>query len=374
MRTLFDRMKRRVTRANARTIATGTVWIGMLLVVTLVLYSVRDTIQDPSEVVLVYLLIVLAVSSSGGRVLGFAVAVAGFLLIDYYFQVPYDTLSIGKPVDGAILAAFFAIAFTTTHLLARARAEAEQARSQLAEIERLSHEARHVEALREAAHLKDVLLASVSHDLRTPLTAIKALAQDSAESGDENARIIVTQAERLSRMVGDLLDLSQLNAGGFPLVTELNTAEDLVGTAVQQLVGSPGRSRVRTQIDYSRPALVGTFDFVHSLRILTNLLDNAMRYAPGDTPIVLSANREGDWLAFRVEDAGPGIPENEWERVFEPFYRRTATATVPGTGLGLAIAARLAEAQRGRLEYAPGEKGGSVFTLYLVAFDSVPAS
>lgn len=65
-------------------------------------------------------------------------------------------------------------------------------------------------------------------------------------------------------------------------VTELNTAEDLVGTAVQQLVGSPGSSRVRTQIDYSRPALVGTFDFVHSLRILTNLLDNAMRYAPGD--------------------------------------------------------------------------------------------
>lgn len=342
----------------------------MLLLVTLILYSLRDTMEDQSEVVLVYLLVVLGGSSNGGRVLGFALAIVGFVLIDYLFQFPFGTLSISKPLDGTILAAFFAIAFTTAHLLSRARSEAEHARHRLAEIERLSNEARHAEALREAAQLKDVLLASVSHDLRTPLTAIKALAQESAASGDDNARIIVAQAERLSRMVGDLLDLSQLNAGGFPIAAELNTAEDLVGTAVQQVAGSPGAARVRTRIDYSRPALVGTFDFVQSLRILTNLLDNAMRYAPGDTPIVLSAEREGNWLAFRVEDTGPGVPEEDRERIFQPFYRCAATAGVAGTGLGLAIAARLAEAQRGRLEYARGTKGGSAFTLFLAALDS----
>lgn len=360
----------RPVASSALGVATGTLWIGMLVLVTVVLYGFRDAIQDQSEVVLVYLLVVLGGSSSGGRTMGFSLAAVAFLVIDYYFQVPFDTLSISKPLDGAILAAFFAIAFTTTHLLARARAEAEQARQRLSEIERLSDEARHTEALREAAQLKDVLLASVSHDLRTPLTAIKALAQDSAAAGDENAGIIVAQAERLSRMVGDLLDLSRLNAGGFPISAELNTAEDLVGAAMQQVAGAAGASRVRTEIDYSRPALIGTFDFVQSLRILTNLLDNAMRYAPGDTPIVLSAEREGDWLAFRVEDNGPGIPEADRERIFEPFYRSMATASEPGTGLGLAIAARLAEVEGGRLVYTYGASGGSAFTLYLQALDS----
>ncbi len=292
------------------------------------------------------------------------------MLISYYFQMPYETFVVARRIDAIILIAYLAVAFTATDLLARERAEAEKAQRRAIQIEHLSNEARRADALREAARLKDVLLASVSHDLRTPLTSIKALAQDSAASGDENAAVIVQQAERLSKMVADLLDLSRLNAGGFPVEPELNTVEDLIGAAVTELSGHEGANRILTEVDYSRPALIGMFDFVQSLRILTNLLDNALRYAPGSSPVTLSVTSDDHWLVFTVADSGPGIPATDENQIFEPFYRHPSTSsTVKGTGLGLAIARRLAEAQGGTVRYSPRDGGGSLFTLRLPALN-----
>lgn len=343
----------------------------MLVLVTVVMHWARDESDNQAHVVLTYLLVVLGGSVSGGRPLGLTLAGISFLLIDYYFQYPFDQFAISKPLDGIVLAAFLATAYTATELLARARSEAEQARHRATEIEHLSDEARRAEALREAARLKDVMLASLSHDLRTPLTTIKALAQDLAASGDANAAIIAAQADRLSRMVADLLDLSRLNAGAFPVTRELNTAEDLVGAALHQLAGSPGVDRIRTEVDYSRPALIGSFDFVQSLRILTNLLENALLYSPEDTLVTLAATRASEWLEFTVQDSGMGIPTGEGDQIFEPFYRHPSTsAGVKGTGLGLAIARRLAEAQGGSVCHSPRDGGGTVFTLRLPALDT----
>lgn len=239
-----------------------------------------------------------------------------------------------------------------------------------AERVRLAAELERAEALRVADRLKDALLASVSHDLRTPLTTIKALAHGIAAEGDERAADIEEEADRLNRFVADLLDLSRLNAGELRLTAEVAAAEDLLGAALQRVSGSLAGREVRASLDPGEPLLLGRFDFVHSLRVLVNLLENAHKYAPPGTPIDLSARRGGDRLLFEVADRGPGIPPSEAEQVFSPFYRaRGAQPDVGGAGLGLSISRRLAEAQGGSLAYEPRPGGGSVFRFALPAAD-----
>lgn len=488
------------------------IWGTVFVTATVVLRVCREGV-DTIHAALTYLLVMLGGSLSGGRALGFTLTTAGFLAIDFFFQLPYDLLSVDKPLDWVVLVAFLTTAAVTTHLLTREGARAAEAERRAGEVaslgrvgaeilsagraeeslsgiadlirtslgvsscriygrdqgtvhllvaspatadpspppdlealrrlvvvERADHPAgeggpealgpayaaagqlsvlmtlqahgrtegvlylwhalpialdparrrfldalayyaalavervrlvaaaEHAEALREADRLKDVVLASVSHDLRTPLTTIKALAEAGAARGDPNAVAIEEQADRLGHLVGDLLDLSRLKAGAMPLQPELNTAEDLVGAAVRQTAGVLKDHPVETQIDLSEPALVGRFDFVQSLRILGNLLSNAARYTPPTSPIELSARRDGDGLVFAVADRGPGIPPPEASRIFEPFYRPVdSPGDVGGAGLGLAIARGLAELQGGTLVYTPRQGGGSVFTLRLPA-------
>ena len=233
---------------------------------------------------------------------------------------------------------------------------------------RLVAEAEHAEALREADRLKDIVLASVSHDLRTPLTTIKALAQSEALQGNESAAAIEEQADRLTRLVSDLLDLSRLKGGGFAAKPELNTADDLIGAAVRQTRGLFANRSLRTVIDLASPTLVGHFDFSQSLRVLCNLLENALRYSPVNECVELAARRDGDMLVFSVSDRGPGVDPADEARIFEPFYRSSASPPDAGrAGLGLSIARTLAELQGGRLEYARRPGGGSVFSLRLPA-------
>jgi len=352
-------------------------WMGTLVVVTVALVWVRGDLNQ-AHATLIYLLVVLGGSASGGRALGFTLACACFLLIDYFLQTPYDLLSVDKPLDWLVLLAFLVTATVATQLLGRANAEAAAARQRAEEIDRLAAlsvqlaaEAEHAEALREADRLKDALLASVSHDLRTPLTTIKALAHDLAAAGDERAAVIEQQSDRLNHMVADLLDLSRLNAGGVPMQTEINAAEDLVGAAIQQVAGALGERELRTSLALREPMPVGRFDFVHSLRILVNLIENALKYSPADAPIEVAMRGEGEWIAIAVADRGRGVPPPERERIFEPFYRPAGGtpdgARAGGAGLGLAIARRLAQAQGGTLAYEDRPGGGSVFTLRLPA-------
>src|SRR5438094_4759301 len=342
-------------------------WVGMFVLSTAVLRACRGG-TDVVYAVLTYLLVVLGGSVSGSRPLGFALTAAGVGSIDFFFQLPYDTLAVGKPLDGVVLIAFLTTATVTTHLLAAERARAAEAERLAAERTRLVAEADRAEALREADRLKDVVLASVSHDLRTPLTTIKALAQEGALHGDRNALAIEEQADRLGHLVADLLDLSRLKGGAMPVRPELNTAEDLVGAAMRQMAGVLKDRRVETNVDFTEPALTGRFDFVQSLRILSNLLGNAVRYTPPASPIEVSVHRDGAALVFVVADRGPGIPMAEQDRIFEPFYRPAgAPADGGGAGLGLPIARRLPDLQGGTLAYAARPGGGSRFELRLPA-------
>ena len=234
---------------------------------------------------------------------------------------------------------------------------------------RLTAEADRAEVLREADRLKDALIASVSHDLRTPLTTIKALAHDLSVV-DDRAITIEEEADRLNRLVADLLELSRIQAGALPLSIELNAVDDLVGALVQRVSGVVKGREVRVSLDEGGTLLVGRFDFVHALRVLVNLVENAHKYSPAGAAIDITVNRIGEMLRFAVADQGPGVPDAERDRIFEAFYRQAGNAPdVGGTGLGLAIARRLAEAQGGTLTYAARPGGGSIFTLTLPAAD-----
>jgi two-component system, OmpR family, sensor histidine kinase KdpD len=244
---------------------------------------------------------------------------------------------------------------------------------------RLVAEAERAEAFRQADTLKSALIAGVSHDLRTPLTTIKALAHSLGEAGSPEALAIEEEADRLNRLVADLLDLSRLNAGAMPMRPEINAAEDLVGAALRRVAGAidPKRIRVaagnRSGNGQADPVLLGRFDFVQSLRALVNLLENADKYSPPGEPIDLTVSRAGDHLRFAVADRGPGVEETETGRIFEPFYRAPGVAPdTGGAGLGLAIARRLAAEQEGDVQYEARRGGGSVFTLVLPAADSPP--
>ncbi len=233
----------------------------------------------------------------------------------------------------------------------------------------LEAEAEHVAALREADRLKDALLASVSHDLRTPLTAIRAAASELRSAGEERGAVIEEESIRLNRLVSDLLDLSRARAGALPVQPEINAAEDLVGAALHQLAGVPGAAEMTIRPLSGDPLLLGRFDFVHALRALSNLLENALRHSPEPSSVELNVRREDEQLVFEVADRGPGIQPGEEARMFEPYFRSASAAGAQGTGLGLAIARHVAEAQGGTVVYRPRPGGGSIFELRLPAAD-----
>ena len=344
-----------------------------LLLCTLGMLAVRPLLAEV-HVALILLLVVLGASALGGRALGLATAFAAFIIFDVLFVPPYNTLVVANPLDWIVLFAFLATSIVAAQLLYRSQEEARLANERAAEIDRLAAEAKHAEALREADRLKDALLASVSHDLRTPLTTIKAMAHDLGSLGDERSEIIEQEADRLNRFVADLLDLSRLKAGALPLRIELNAADDLLGALVQRVEGSLGGKRLVVTLPPGDALLFGRFDFVQALRALANLVENARKYDPSDGPIEITAERVGAELAIHVADRGPGVRELDIPRLFEPFQESRGGRRDPASaGLGLSIARRVVEAQGGRLTYAARDGGGSVFSLFLPAADDVGA-
>lgn len=239
----------------------------------------------------------------------------------------------------------------------------------------LAADASHADALREADRLKNALLAAVSHDLRTPLTTVKALAHAIVENGavpdDPNAISIEEEADLLTALITDLLEYSRLAGGALYLTPRIDSADDLVGAALERAHGILGSRDVRISRSESDGILLGTFDFVHSVRAVVNLIENAVKYSSSGTPIDIAVRREKGDLVISVEDRGSGVAEPERERIFEPFYRAPeAPAATRGAGLGLAIARGLAKAQGGDVTYQPRPGGGSIFALRLPAADA----
>jgi len=228
-------------------------------------------------------------------------------------------------------------------------------------------------SLRRADVVKTALLRAVSHDLRSPLTAISAAGEAvgsaslSEDERKEMAAVIQEEARRLSRLVDNLLDLSRLEAGAAEPRREWMSVEEVIGSALQELV--PGADDFALSIDRDLPLIRA--DSAQLERAFVNVLENARRHSAGH-PVSVRARAvrplagEGGRLIVRVVDRGPGIPPAQLERVFEPFYRAgTAQGGHRGSGLGLAIARGFSEANGGSLHVESLPEQGATFVFEL---------
>jgi two-component system sensor histidine kinase KdpD len=245
------------------------------------------------------------------------------------------------------------------------------------ERDQLVREAVAAEALRRSDAVKTTVLRSVSHDLRSPLTAIRVaggtLRRSLAdlEPGDRDALLdtICGETERLDRIVSDLLDLSRLEGGTVEPQREICTLDALVGRALAAL-GAEGARVDVTLPDDAPPVEV---DAAQLERVLVNLLENALRFSPEHERVAVRATSTRRDVVLRIVDHGPGIPEAELEQVFQAFRTGSTSGARKGAGLGLAIARGFAEANGGRLwaESRPGQ--GATFVLALPVA-AVPAT
>jgi two-component system sensor histidine kinase KdpD len=250
------------------------------------------------------------------------------------------------------------------------------------ERETLRQEAIHAEALRESDKLKNALLGSVTHDLRTPLASIKAAASSLLQPGvnwtDEDRRELLesidVSADRLNRLVSNLLDLSRLEAGAATPQKEWYAFQDVLAAVLDRLELA-GQARRRTiSLDLSADLPLVPMDHEQIEQVLTNLIENALKYSPKTAPIEVQARVLGNphRLEARVVDHGVGIPVSERRAIFDKFYR-VQSVRLPwdpkhppvGTGLGLAISASIIRAHGGQIwvESTPGSGATFIFTL-----------
>jgi two-component system, OmpR family, sensor histidine kinase KdpD len=236
--------------------------------------------------------------------------------------------------------------------------------------DRLADEARAAEVVRQSDALKSALLQSVSHDLRTPLATIRAAAgtlrpeSDLDEAGRAaSADAIEREVARLDRIVANLLDLGRIEAGALRAEVDVFELDDLAGRTVDRLAPRLAGHEVRLDIG----ALPITADPVFLDEALTNLLDNALKFAGPGSTIRVSSAAVGDRVRLTVEDGGPGVPDHELEWIFEPFHRGVSTgpSARAGTGIGLAVVRGLMGAMGASAEARRSDLGGLAVTLDL---------
>jgi two-component system sensor histidine kinase KdpD len=242
----------------------------------------------------------------------------------------------------------------------------------------LGEEAARAQLRIEAERLRNSLLSSVSHDLRTPLATITGAASGLLEGGDrlepaarqELLEAIHEEADRLNRLVNNLLDMTRLESGAIQVRKEWHSLEELVGSALTRLGRRLGEHPVTTRLPPDLPLV--PLDGVLVEQVLINLLDNAVKHTPAGTPIEIAAAAGHGEAQIEVADRGPGLPPGDEGRVFDKFYRGTPARTGPGVGLGLTICRGIVEAHGGRITAESRPGGGVAFRVALPLADKPP--
>jgi two-component system sensor histidine kinase KdpD len=237
--------------------------------------------------------------------------------------------------------------------------------------------ARDVTSAHELERLKDDFVAVVSHELRTPLVPIKGWASMLLSRGDrmtadqrhDALESIHTQAQRLERLVLNILDASRIESGADTTATNVDVS---VATArvVEEMMPSAGKRAIRLVGAHERHIALGQPVWVE--RALANLLANALKYGPNDSDVTLAVSTEENEIVVRVSDNGPGIPDGWTERIFERFERVPGSDTQTGTGLGLYITRQLVMAMGGSVSVDQSKENGTTFVMRLRASGNVP--
>lgn len=349
-------------------------------VATAALLPVRDsvTVATPALVLIVPGIVAGFV---GGRVAGALTAAVGAVVLDLVFIEPYGTLDVHVTDDLVALLAFSAVAVSVATLVELATDRRRAAEMRAAEILALSREKETIlrdqerlsvekQALEQIEEARRALLRSVSHDLRTPLATIRAITSDlrdgpSYDAGvrDELLDLVGDEAERLDRLVANLLSMSRIEAGALhPELQAVDLAE-LVDAAAQRLSRVLRELRLEVRIPGDLPLV--EVDYVLADQVLANLIENAARHSPPGGVIEVGAccvdgvAGVGGMVEVSVSDQGPGIPVDERRTIFEPFRRGSESRS---SGLGLAICKAVVEAHGGSIAVEDAEGSGARFS------------
>jgi K+-sensing histidine kinase KdpD len=361
--------------------------------VTALLVPFREQINTTTTA-LAYLLAVLFVALFWGSGPALVASVVGVLCFNFFFLPPFYTLNIAHPENWIALFAFFTTALAVGQLSAREKRRAEEAERGEREIERLYKElqtaferASQAEALKQSERLKSALLDAVTHDLRTPLTSIKAsittLIDEARGSTDgeqpvvldkesrlEMMEVIDQESDRLNRFIGDLIELARIEAGELQLRPRWGTVDEIISDALVRAEPLTVNHRVVTEIEKELPLV--RVDNRAVSEVVYSLIDNAVKYSPAGTLIrIVAHHADESMVQIAVEDEGKGIPAELRQRVFDKFFRAmrdgdVTTRDPSGTGMGLAIAKGIVEAHGGRIwidELSAGKGTRISFTL-----------
>ena len=328
----------------------------------------RPPLLANTNVLMLYLLAVLWVATRhtlGAAVLASALGVVAF---DVCFVPPYLSLAVAERQDLVTFAVMLVTAAVISTLTHRVRAHSERARR---EWERA-----------EAEALRNTLLSAVSHDLRTPLSAITGAADALSEGGDalpagarrELIETVAAEADRMERLINNLLDMTRLESGGLVLRREWQPLDEAVGAALRQLDRRLRGREVSVQVPADLPLV--RVDGAALEQVVVNLLDNAVEHTPPGTPVAVIAGASAGAVWLEVADRGPGLPPGAEGRVFEKFFSAAPGAGRAGTrrgiGLGLAIARGIIEAHGGSVLARDRPGGGAVFRISLPARETPP--
>ena len=329
---------------------------------------------------LAYLLAVLFIALFWGSGPALVASVVGVLCFNFFFLPPLYTFDVAHSENWIALFAFFTTALAVGQLSARAKRRAEEAERNEREIERLYKElqaaferASQAEALKQSERLKSALLDAVTHDLRTPLTSIKASittlideARAPAFALDKESRlemmeVIDQESDRLNRFIGDLIELARIEAGELQLRPRWGTVDEIISTALTRAEPLTAQHHVETEIEQDLPLV--RVDNRAVSEVVYSLIDNAAKYSHKGTKIRITASRaDNAMVQISVEDEGRGIPSEMRERVFDKFFRAmrdgdVTTREPSGAGMGLAIAKGIVEAHDGRIWIREGRDG-----------------
>ena len=209
--------------------------------------------------------------------------------------------------------------------------------------------------LEESDRLKSAILSSVSHELRTPLSTIKAASSSlrsnevdwNSAAGPELIAAIDDEADHLNMLVGNLLDMSRIESGVLKPKREWNILSEIVGSVLARMKHRAGEHRIEVDIPENMPLV--PVDYVQMEQVFTNFLSNSVKYAPEKTVIRVRSFVDGDEVHVTVSNQGPQVPDEHLERIFDKFFRFTASDRVTGTGLGLSICKGIIEAHAGTI-------------------------
>ena len=366
-------------------------WFGFVVAilsiasVTGVLKLVGDPI-NPTTVSLAFLLLILFVATAWGSGPAIIASLLGIICFNFFFLPPFGTLTINDPHNWIAFLAFMITAIVVGQLSARAKHRAEETEAAKREVERLYYELQdsferssQAKALKQSERLKSSLLDAVTHDLRTPLTSIKASAttlladlhstnegnanlQLDNEGRKEMLQVIDEETDRLDHFVDGLTKLARIDAGELHLHLQWSSVTEIVMTAMKRAERRTRGHRLEIWIDDELPSI--KVDDHAIAEVVYTLVDNAAKYSPPDSTIKVTAVSQDVSVLVTIEDNGPGIPSDLRQRVFDKFFRAMRDGDVgdrktPGTGLGLAIARGIVEAHDGRIwiEDADGPAG-----------------